>query len=337
MRLLVTGGAGFIGSHFVELALERGHEVLVLDLLTYAGHIASIASVQSKLIDFVKADICDGARVGRLLQDAKIDGLIHFAAESHVDRSITGPDAFIRTNIEGTYQLLQAARHYSESTQHQSFRYLQVSTDEVFGQLGETGYFSETTAYSPNSPYSASKAAADHLVMAWHHTFHLQTVITHCSNNYGPRQMPEKLIPHMITQALKGKKLPVYGKGTNVRDWIYVRDHARGILAAFERGTSGQRYCFGGNAERNNLEVVQTICTILDRLQPRADGQSYRQEIEFVTDRLGHDFRYAIDDSLARKELGFEREMQQFEPGLESTVRWYLENPDWIAHVTRRT
>ena len=343
---LVTGGAGFIGSNFVELAVQCGHQVVVLDSMTYAGHMENLESIPKGTTDhpgrwdLVVGDIRDSMLVPDLLARHQCTALLNFAAESHVDRSITGPSAFIDTNILGTYNLLQAARGHVDSLPASSplkstFRYLQVSTDEVYGALGDTGKFSETTPYSPNSPYSASKAAGDHLVRAWHHTYGLNVVTTNCSNNYGPKQFPEKLIPHMVQCALGGKPLPVYGKGANVRDWIHVMDHCEGILLALEKGKAGETYCFGGNSERKNLEVVHAICAVLDELQPRVDGKSYREQISFVQDRAGHDWRYAIDDTKAQKELGFTRSMKSFEQGLRSTIEWYLANEAWVKAVTK--
>ena len=336
--ILLTGGAGFIGSNFVEMAVRLGHRIIVLDALTYAGRRENLDSIPQGTSshpgswELVLGDIRDPRLAAELLHKHSCTSLLNFAAESHVDRSITGPSAFIETNILGTYNLLQAARGYVDSMPagsplKTSFRYLQVSTDEVYGTLGDTGKFSEATPYAPNSPYSASKAAADHLVRAWHHTYGLNVVTTNCSNNYGPKQFPEKLIPHMIQCALGGKPLPVYGKGSNVRDWIYVGDHCAGILAALERGRAGETYCFGGNSERKNLDVVHAICAVLDELKPRqgADaGKSYREQITFVQDRAGHDWRYAIDDSRAERELGFKRSMASFEQGLRATIEWYL-------------
>jgi dTDP-glucose 4,6-dehydratase len=338
---LVTGAAGFIGSAFVREALTKGYQVSVLDSLTYAGHMENLEEVlKPGTCDFIQGDIRDFAKVDALFQKHSYDGVFNFAAESHVDNSISGPKAFIETNILGTFNLLEVTRkHWSTwpSDKQIGFKFLHVSTDEVFGALGPTGKFSESTPYAPNSPYSASKASSDFLVRAWHHTYGLPTITTNCSNNYGPRQYPEKLIPLMIRHALMGKLLPVYGKGVNVRDWIHVEDHAHGVLKAFEKGQSGGTYCFGGNSERNNLQVVKSICTILDELSPRKDGRSHETAIEFVQDRKGHDFRYAIDDSLAQKELGFTRKYKDFEQGLQQTVRWYLSNPQWIEQVTKVT
>jgi dTDP-glucose 4,6-dehydratase len=327
--LLVTGGAGFIGSTFVEMAIARGDRVVVLDALTYAGHRESLPAHDS--CKLVVGNIGDSALVARLLREEKIDAVACFAAESHVDRSIDAPADFIDTNVVGTFKMLQAAldywRHLTPEASA-SFRFLQVSTDEVYGALGETGKFTETSPMTPNSPYAASKAAGDHLVRAWNHTYGLPTVTTNCSNNYGPRQHPEKLIPHLITCALAGKPLPIYGKGLNTRDWIHVEDHNAGIFLALERGRLGETYCFGGDAERKNIDVARQICSILDELRPRSDGKRYETQIQFVADRPGHDWRYAIDDALAQKELGFTRRYG-FEQGLTATVQWYLDHREW--------
>jgi dTDP-glucose 4,6-dehydratase len=333
--ILVTGGCGFIGSTFVRQRVERGDAVIVLDALTYAGHEENLQGVGGPgRLELVRGDICDGPLVAGLLARHRIDAVVNFAAESHVDRSIASPSAFIETNIRGVFVLLSASLDHAK--QHDGFRYVQVSTDEVYGSLGPTGRFSETTPMAPNSPYSSSKAAGDLLVRAWHHTYGLPAITTNCSNNYGPRQYPEKLIPTMITNALAGKPLPVYGDGGNVRDWIHVEDHSAGISLALERGRPGETYCFGGDAERNNLQVVRAICAELDALQPRADGRPHADGISFVTDRLGHDRRYAIDDTKAQTELGFARRYANFEQGLAQTVRWYLDNQAWCDAVTRR-
>ncbi|MEZ0393416.1 MAG: dTDP-glucose 4,6-dehydratase [Pseudobdellovibrionaceae bacterium] len=337
-HLLVTGGAGFIGSNFVETALRKGYRLTVLDALTYAGHRANLKDfLKPGVCDFILGRIEDPQLLEKLFSEQSFDGVVHFAAESHVDNSITGPRKFLVTNIMGTFELLEVARrHWAQLTgeKQKNFRFLHISTDEVFGSLGETGKFKEETPYAPNSPYSSSKAGSDHLVRAWFHTYGLPTVMTNCSNNYGPRQFPEKLIPRMITNALKGKPLPVYGKGANIRDWIHVQDHCEGVLLAFEKGTPGESYCFGGNSERNNLDVVKKLCEILNQLSPRKDGRSHSEAIQFVEDRLGHDFRYAIDDEKAQKELGFKRKYSNFEQGLDQTVKWYLENSHWLQEVT---
>lgn len=338
---LVTGGAGFIGSNFVDRLVrlkQAGDSIVVLDAFTYAGHPENLAPV-AKDIRLVEGDIGNAELVYQILREHQVSRVVNFAAESHVDRSITDAGSFVRTNVLGVFAMLQASlQHWNELTSPEAkakFRFLHVSTDEVFGALGEEGKFSETTPYAPNSPYSASKAGGDHLVRAWHHTYHLPTLTTNCSNNYGPRQFPEKLIPHMINCALNGKPLPVYGNGRNVRDWIHVLDHCEGILLAMENGRPGESYCFGGNSERRNIDVVRAICAILDEERPRVGGGSYSDLITYVEDRKGHDWRYAIDDRRAEKELGFKRTYSRFEDGLRDTVKWYLANGDWISSVTR--
>ncbi len=337
MRILVTGGAGFIGSALIRhLIAETDHEVLNLDKLTYAGVLSSLEPVDdSPRYRFVHGDICDAALVGRLLADFQPDMIAHLAAESHVDRSIDGPGEFIQTNLVGTYTMLAAALDYwrgLEDVRRKRFRFHHISTDEVFGSLGEEGYFTETTAYDPRSPYSASKAGSDHLVRAWGHTYALPVLVTNCSNNYGPYHFPEKLIPLIIIRALGGEALPVYGDGSNVRDWLFVEDHARALRAVFERGVPGETYNVGGNAERRNIDVVKVICATLDRLNPRADGRPYADQISFVTDRPGHDHRYAIDAAKIRAYLGWEPQVS-FEQGIERTVRWYLDNRDWWGDI----
>jgi dTDP-glucose 4,6-dehydratase len=333
--LLITGAAGFIGSNFVELAVSRGYKVIILDALTYAGHKENLTTIPAKTWELIQGDIRDAKLIPTLLEKYQPAAFINFAAESHVDRSITGPAEFIETNIAGTFNLLRCSLDYwqkLEGPAKEKFRYVQISTDEVYGSLGPTGKFSETTPIAPNSPYSASKASADLLTRAWFHTYGLPTITTNCSNNYGPKQFPEKLIPHMIQCALSNRPLPVYGDGGNVRDWIHVRDHCAGVLLALEKGRPGETYCFGGNAERNNLDVVNTICRLLDEMRPRTDGKSHSTGISFVTDRLGHDRRYAIDDTKAERELGFKRRYE-FESGLADTVKWYLENDAWVKAV----
>lgn len=338
-RLLVTGGAGFIGSHFVHQAIERGSTVWILDALTYAGHEINLKdSLSSGRARLIQGSIADSERVRHLLADFQPDAVINFAAESHVDRSIEGPEAFVQTNIVGTFRLLSESLRYFNSLSERSkvlFRYVQISTDEVFGSLGKAGYFTETSQIQPNSPYSSSKAAADMLVRAWFHTYGLPTITTHCSNNYGPRQFPEKLIPTMIRAAIRGGELPVYGDGSNIRDWIHVSDHCRGIRLALDQGRPGEIYCFGGRSERSNNQVVEKICEYLDELAPSKLGASYGRQIRFVTDRLGHDWRYAIDDTKAETELGFKRRFTQFEDGLRETVEWYLENEAWCQTVLK--
>lgn len=329
-NLLVTGGAGFIGSAYVQQRVAADDNVVVLDAFTYAGHRANLADVADK-ITLIEGSITDGDLVEKLLREHSIDGIVNFAAESHVDNSITGSAVFMETNIMGTYAMLEAARRYWNDGEN-DLTFLHVSTDEVYGSLGESGHFTEDSPYQPNSPYSASKAASDHLVRAWHHTYGLPTVTTNCSNNYGPRQFPEKLIPLMIHNALAGKQLPIYGDGKNVRDWIYVEDHTRGIHTALCDGQAGETYCFGGRAEKTNNEVVNTLCQHLDALAPREDGNSYSEQITYVTDRPGHDQRYAIDDSKAEAELGFSRQ-HDFSSGLKATVEWYLANNAWRDEV----
>jgi dTDP-glucose 4,6-dehydratase len=334
--ILVTGGAGFIGANFVLDWLEQSAEPVVnLDRLTYAGNLGNLASVKDDARHvFVHGDIGDRALVASLLATHRPRAIVNFAAETHVDRSIHGPAAFIETNVVGTFALLDVARAHHASlaqTERGQFRFLHVSTDEVFGSLGpRDAGFSETTAYAPNSPYSASKAAADHLVRAYHHTYGLPVLTTNCSNNYGPRQFPEKLIPLMIHNAIAGKPLPVYGDGGNVRDWLYVGDHCAAIRAVLERGRPGGTYNVGGNAERTNLDVVETLCRILGEQKP---GRDYRGQITFVKDRPGHDRRYAIDAAKIHRELGW-APRETFETGLGRTVRWYLDNNAWLAAVT---
>ncbi len=335
--VFVTGGAGFIGSALVRLLItESEWRIVNIDKLTYAGNLESLAGVvdDSRHV-FTRTDICDRAALDSLFTEYQPSGVIHLAAESHVDRSIASPSDFIQTNITGTYTLLEAARNYWQGlpeAEQTGFRFHHVSTDEVFGSLGDSGYFSEATAYQPNSPYAASKAASDHLVRAWHHTYGLPALVTNCSNNYGPYHFPEKLIPLMILRALEGKPLPIYGNGGNVRDWLYVDDHARALKLVFEHGMIGETYCIGGHNERTNLEVVDVLCAQLDALRPRADGRSYRDQKTFVTDRPGHDQRYAIDAAKIQRELGWTPQ-ETFETGIRKTIAWYLANPEWVAHV----
>jgi dTDP-glucose 4,6-dehydratase len=333
LKILVTGGAGFIGSALVRHLLNNTqHRVLNVDALTYAGNLSSLKAVEnSDRYRFQKADICDTAHVAGLIDKFEPDIITHLAAESHVDRSIDGPAAFIQTNLVGTFSLLSVALDYWRglSVDRQAkFRFHHISTDEVFGSLGNRGYFTEASAYDPRSPYSASKAGADHLVSAWGHTYGLPVLVTNCSNNYGPFHFPEKLVPLMIIKCLAGEPLPVYGKGENVRDWLYVDDHVRALQAVFERGRAGESYMIGGRSERTNLEVVNTICDALDVIRPRTDGKSYRQQIIFVADRPGHDFRYAIDPAKIEAELGW-RAVESFDSGIKKTISWYLENHQW--------
>jgi dTDP-glucose 4,6-dehydratase len=337
MRVLVTGGAGFIGSAMVRYLIgEERVQVLNVDKLTYASNLASLAPVANdSRYALLKADICDSTQMTAAFADFKPDGVIHLAAETHVDRSITGSAAFIETNVTGTYTLLEAARRYFDglsSEQRDRFRFLHVSTDEVYGSLGPSGLFSETTAYDPSSPYSASKAASDHLVLAWCRTYGLPTIISNCSNNYGPYQFPEKLIPLTILNALDGKQLPVYGNGLNVRDWLYVDDHVRSLFLILRHGRVGEKYNVGGRNEQTNIGVVERVCDLLDRFNPA--GATHRRLISFVTDRPGHDQRYAIDAGRLEAELGWSAK-ETFETGIEKTVRWYLDNREWWESVRR--
>lgn len=337
MRILITGGAGFIGSALARhLIQETDHQVLVVDRLTYSGSRTTLAPVMgSPRLTFELLDICDAPGMGRCLAEFQPQAIMHLAAETHVDRSVDGPATFVRTNIEGTFNLLDQTRQWwsrLSAVRAEAFRFLHVSTDEVFGSLGAQGMFTETTAYAPRSPYSASKAASDHLVQSWHHTFGLPVLTTNCSNNYGPYQFPEKLVPLMITRALNGQPLPVYGSGDNIRDWLHVEDHVRGLLAVLERGVPGERYVLGGRCERRNIDVVQTLCAALDRAAPRSDGSSHSDAITFVTDRPGHDARYAVDCSRAERELGWTPRWK-FEAGMEATVDWYLDNAEWLSSI----
>ena len=336
MKLLVTGGAGFIGSAVVRQAVRAGHEVINLDALTYAACLENVAPVaNAPNYTFVEADIRDRAALDKVFAEHAPDAVMHLAAESHVDRSIDGPGTFIETNVIGTFQLLEAARaHWDKVGRPDSFRFHHISTDEVFGSLGAEGMFTETTPYDPRSPYSASKASSDHLVRAWAETYGLPVVLTNCSNNYGPYHFPEKLIPVIIINALAGKDLPIYGDGSNVRDWLYVEDHADALLLVVQKGEVGRSYNIGGENERTNLELVQTLCRILDQMRPKASG-SYADQITFVTDRPGHDARYAIDPTRIREELGW-RPSVTIEEGLARTVTWYLENEEWWRALQRR-
>ena len=333
---LVTGGAGFIGGNFVLDAVASGVKVVNLDALTYAGNRDTLAALEGNPLHvFVQGDIGDRALVSRLLAEHRPGAVLNFAAESHVDRSIDGPGAFVQTNVVGTFHLLEAVRGYWKSLDAQgqsAFRFLHVSTDEVYGSLGDEGQFREDTPYAPNSPYSASKAASDHFVRAWHHTYGLPVLTTNCSNNYGPFQFPEKLIPLVIQKALAGEPLPVYGDGRNVRDWLYVKDHVAAIRRVLEAGRAGETYNVGGDAERQNIEVVKAICALLDQRRPRADGQPRESQITFVKDRPGHDRRYAIDAGKLQSELGW-RPSVSFEQGLAATVDWYLANDAWVNRV----
>jgi len=340
MRIFVTGGAGFIGSALVRHLIENtDHEVLNFDKLTYAGTLSTVERVaDSNRYRFMRGDICDADAVRAAIGEFRPDIITHLAAESHVDRSIDGPQAFIQTNVVGTFVLLLEARNYwqgLDEAARAAFRFHHISTDEVYGSLGDTGLFTEDTPYDPRSPYSASKAGSDHLVSAWGHTYGLPVLITNCSNNYGPYHFPEKLVPLMIAKALDGEPLPVYGTGDQVRDWLFVEDHVRALQAVFERGELGRTYNVGGFNEKQNIEVVRTICAILDRLRPREDGESYAGQITSVADRPGHDKRYAIDASRINQELGWHPE-ETFETGIEKTVAWYLANEHWWRPIVER-
>jgi len=335
--LLVTGGAGFIGGNFIHLLMKQDDvRVINLDLLTYAGNLDTLADIkEGDRYTFVQGDICNKELVADLLRRYKPSAVVNFAAESHVDRSIDGPGDFVQTNVVGTFNLLECARQYYSnlsSDQAEAFRFLHVSTDEVYGSLGAEGLFTEETPYAPNSPYSASKAASDHLVRAWYHTYGLPVLTTNCSNNYGPCQFPEKLVPLMIQNAIAGKPLPIYGDGGNIRDWLYVQDHCRAIWRVLESGALGEVYNIGGNSEKTNLEVVDTLCAILDELLPNSPRVPHAQFKHFVTDRPGHDRRYAIDASKIKRELGWEPQ-ESFESGLRATAQWYLDNASWCKRV----
>lgn len=333
---LVTGGAGFIGGNFVLEAVSKGIRIVNLDALTYAGNLDTLSSLEGDSNHvFVHGNIGDQSLVSRLLVEYQPDAVVNFAAESHVDRSIDGPGAFVQTNVVGTLALLESVRDYWRALQgarRDEFRFLHVSTDEVYGSLGDTGKFTESTPFAPNSPYSASKAASDHLVRAFHHTYGLPVLTTNCSNNYGPYHFPEKLIPLIIARALAGEPLPVYGDGKNVRDWLYVSDHCAAIRTVLEKGRPGETYNVGGDAEKQNIEVVETICKLLDERRPRADGKSRASQIAYVSDRPGHDRRYAIDASKLQSELGW-KPQYTFEKGIAQTVDWYLENQVWVKRV----
>lgn len=332
-KVMVTGGAGFIGSALVRYLIQQNIEVINVDKLTYAGHLSSLSLVnEHPLHHFYQIDINDAQSIRDILWTYQPDGMIHLAAESHVDRSIDDPGIFLRTNIFGTYTLLQESLNFWKKSKR-DFRFHHVSTDEVFGSLNEKGYFNECSLYQPSSPYSASKASSDHLVRSWHHTYGLPISISNCSNNYGPFQLPEKLIPNMIIRAIQGKSLPIYGRGTNVRDWLFVEDHAKAIALIFQKSLVGETYLVGGKQERTNLDVVKAICQCLDRLRPLKD-KSYLNQIEFVVDRPGHDFRYAIDASKLENHLQWHPSVD-FLHGLESTVQWYLENLNWWKDILK--
>ncbi len=341
MKILITGGAGFIGSAVCrEIIANTDHSVVNVDKLTYAANLTSLASISdNRRYKFVALDICNSGGLANIVADENIDAIMHLAAESHVDRSIDGPAAFIETNIVGTYSVLEVARNHWEKltgSRRDNFRLHHISTDEVYGTLGENDLFTETSKYDPSSPYSASKAASDHLVRAWNRTYGLPTVITNCANNYGPYHFPEKLIPLMITNAVDGAPLPVYGKGNNVRDWLYVEDHARALLTVLEKGVAGETYNIGGNNEKTNMEVVEFLCESLDKIKPRDDANSYKDQISFVADRPGHDFRYAIDSSKIQRDLGWSPK-ETFDTGLKKTIIWYLENEHWWRPIKSKT
>jgi dTDP-glucose 4,6-dehydratase len=333
-NMLITGGCGFIGSNFIRYLLRESDytgRIVNLDKLTYAGNLENLADVEKEYPDryvFIRADICDDMRMTEIFDGYRIDGICHFAAESHVDRSIVKPDAFIQTNIVGTFNLLEAAR----SRLGQMIRFHHISTDEVYGSLGKQGYFTETTPYQPNSPYSASKASSDHLVRVYHKTYGLPVTISNCSNNYGPYQFPEKLIPLMILNGIEGKSLPVYGDGQNVRDWLYVRDHCTAVWKIMKFGTNGETYNIGGNSEMENIKLVEMICDILDDIRRLPDGRSRRDLIDFVKDRPGHDLRYAIDYSKLNEALNWRPEIS-LETGIHETIDWYLQNRHWVDRV----
>ena len=329
-KCLVTGGCGFIGSNYIRTVLDREEDLHVvnLDKLTYAGNIQNLDGISSNNLTIVKGDICDVDLVNSLFEKHHFDTVVHFAAESHVDRSIEGPAEFIQTNVVGTLNLLEQSRIFINKSNNENFRFLHVSTDEVYGSLGDDGKFLETTPYDPSSPYSASKAGSDHLVRAWNRTFGLPTLITNCSNNYGSYQFPEKLVPLMIINCLQGTPLPVYGKGENVRDWLFVGDHCDAIHTVLAKGEMGETYNIGGNNEIKNIDVVTIICSLLDEISPREDGSSYSDLITFVKDRPGHDFRYAIDAGKIQNDLGWSPN-ESFETGIRKTIHWYLDNQNW--------
>lgn len=341
MKIAITGGAGFIGSALIRHVInDTQHQVVNIDKLTYAGHLESLEMVSnSNRYAFEATDICDSVAVNKIFNTHKPDVIMHLAAESHVDRSIDGSIEFIKTNINGTHVLLEESLIYWKNLSEDkksNFRFLHVSTDEVYGSLGSEGFFTEDTPYDPRSPYSSSKASSDHLVRAWHHTYGLPVLITNCSNNYGPYQFPEKLIPVIILKALQGDEIPVYGNGDNIRDWLFVDDHVAALVTVLEKGIPGETYNIGGHNEKRNIEVVETVCDILQELKPLSAHTHYRDQIRFVKDRPGHDFRYAIDASKIERELGW-KPKETFESGIKRTINWYLENKEWTEAVTNQT
>ena len=337
-NILVTGGFGFIGSNFIKYIFKNSTEfkVVNLDKITYAANITNLIDLPDSFHRHIKGDICDKETLKKLFKEFNFDYVVNFAAESHVDRSIDDPSEFINTNIMGTYRLLEAALNFFRLGNKKKFKFIHISTDEVYGSLGENDYFYENTPYDPSSPYSSSKASSDHLVRAWNKTYQLPTIITNCSNNYGPYQFPEKLIPLMIINCLEEKKLPVYGKGKNIRDWLYVTDHCEAISRVIEKGTIGQTYNIGGNNEIENIQIVNTICDILDKKIPRKNQESYKMLIDYVKDRPGHDFRYAINSDKIKKELGWVPK-ESFKSGIEKTVNWYLKNSEWWKKIQKNT
>ena len=337
-KILVTGGCGFIGSNFIHHVFQKKNEIEIvnLDKITYAANIQNLDGIPPHFLTTIKGDICDKSILKKLFKEYNFDSVINFAAESHVDRSIDDPSEFIQTNIFGTYNLLEESLKHINDTNKRRFRFLHVSTDEVYGSLGKTGFFKEDNSYDPSSPYSASKASSDHLVRAWNRTYDFPTLITNCSNNYGPYQFPEKLIPLMILNCLENKDLPVYGEGKNIRDWLYVTDHCEAIYQVLLKGEIGRTYNIGGNNEIQNIKIVQTICNILDKKIPSQNGKSYKSLIKYVKDRPGHDFRYAIDSTRIQNELGWEPS-ESFETGIEKTIQWYLDNKKWWNDIQNKT
>ena len=331
MKILITGGAGFIGSSLINLLIQKGHKVINIDSLTYAGNLKNLNFVEKhKNYFFIKSNICNTTKIIEIFKKYNPNAIMHLAAETHVDNSIGKPNTFIRTNINGTYNLLEAARNFlSKKDKNFKFRFIHISTDEVYGSLGSIGKFNEKTSYSPNSPYSASKAASDHLVRAWYKTYKLPTIITNCSNNYGPRQFPEKLIPVIISRAIKNKQIPIYGKGKNIRDWIHVQDHVDALYKILLKGKIGKTYNIGSENEISNIDLAKKICTLLDEIKPKKN--SYKKQLAFVKDRLGHDYRYAINSNLIKKELEWKPKIK-FNDGLKKTIEWYIKNRSYLKY-----